>query len=68
LVLHGFAPSDRYRIGEAVDLELTRLFAEQGVPLSLAQNIESAQMNAGAFKVASDSKAETIGVQIAQAV
>ena len=29
LVLHGFAPGDRYRIGEAVQQELTRLFAEQ---------------------------------------
>ena len=36
-MLHGFAPGDRYRIGDAVERELARLFAEQGVPPSLAQ-------------------------------
>ena len=37
LVLHGFAPADRYRIGDTVQRELTRLLAEQGMPASLIQ-------------------------------
>ena len=37
LVLHGFEPGDRHRIGEAIERELARLFAEQGTPPSLAQ-------------------------------
>ena len=37
LVLHGFAPKDRYTIGEAVQRELSRLFAEQGVHSSLSR-------------------------------
>ena len=37
LVLRGFAPGDRYRIGEAVERELAHLFSEQGTPPSLAQ-------------------------------
>lgn len=68
LVLHGFSPGDRYRIGEAVERELTRLFIEQGVPPSLAQGGEVGRLDGGMFKVAPGSKAEAIGAQIAQAV
>jgi hypothetical protein len=32
LVLHGFAPGDRYRIADAVQSELTRLLGERGLP------------------------------------
>ena len=35
LVLHGFAPGDRAGIAGAVQSELTRLFAEHGVPARL---------------------------------
>ena len=68
LVLHGFAPGDRYRIGEAVERELARLFAEQGVPPSLAPGGEVASLDGGAFEVEPGSTAEAIGVQVAQAV
>jgi len=68
LVLRGFAPGDRYRIGEAVECELARLFAEQDVPPALAQGGEFAHLDGGAFKVASGSKPEAIGAQVAQAV
>jgi len=40
LVLHGLSPGDRYRIGEAVEQELTRLLADQGVPESLERGGE----------------------------
>lgn len=66
LGLHGFAASERYRIGEAIERELTRLITEQGAPPSIANNIERAQMDAGAFNVAPSSNAETIGIQIAR--
>lgn len=68
LVLHGFAPGDRYRIGEAVEREMTRLFAEQGTPPSLPQRGEIARLNGGAFEVKPGSGAEAIGVQVGQAV
>ena len=68
LILHGFAPGDRYRIGDAVERELTRLFVEQGVPLSLTQGREVAHLDGGAFKVTSGSKPEVIGAHVAQAV
>lgn len=68
LVLRGFAPGERHRIGEAVERELVRLFDEQGVPPSLAQGGEFAHLDGGAFKVASGSKPEAIGALVAQAV
>ncbi len=68
LVLYGFAPGDRYRIGDAVERELTRLFAEQGTPPSLNQDAAIARLDGGAFDVRTESKAPTVGAQIAQAV
>ena len=68
LVLRGFAPGDRYRIGEAVERELARLFDEQGVPPSLAQRSGIERLDGGAFEVAHGSKAERVGVQVAQAI
>jgi len=68
LVLHGFAPGDRYRIGEAVEQELTRLLADRGVPQSLERGGEIANMDGGAIEVTTGSRAEAIGAQVARAV
>ncbi len=68
LVLDGFSPGDRYRIGEVVELELTRLITEQGIPSSLSRDGELARMNGGTFNVSPNSRAEVIGGQVAQSV
>ena len=68
LVLHGFAPGDRYPIGEAVEQELTRLLTVQGVPPSLAQGKEVASLDGGAFEVMAGAKPEAIATQVAQAI
>ena len=68
LVLHGFAPKDRHAIGEAVQRELSRLFAEQGVHSSLGKGYQVARLDGGAFHVKQRSKADAIGVQVAQSV
>ena len=68
LVLHGFSPGDRYQIGEAVEQELTRLLADRGVPQSLERSGEIANMDGGAFEVATGSRAQVVGVQVAKAV
>jgi hypothetical protein len=68
LVLHGFAPKDRYAIGEAVQRELTRLFSEQGVHPALGKGYGVAKLDGGAFQVKQGSKADTIGVQVARSV
>lgn len=68
LVLRGFAPGDRYEIGAVVERELARLFAEQGVPVSLAKGGEIVHLNGGSFSVTRGSKPEVIGSQVAQSV
>lgn len=68
LVLHGFAAKDRHVIGEAVQRELTRLFAEQGVHPSLGKGYEVAKLDGGAFQVKQSSRADAIGAQVAQSV
>jgi len=68
LVLHGFAPGDRYAISEAVEHELVRLFIEQGVPPSLMNGGEVARLDAGAFAMAPGAKAGATGTQVAQLV
>ena len=68
LVLHGFAPGNRYRIAEAVERELARLFTEQGTPPSLTHGCQVDKLDGGAFDMAQGSKAEIIGAQVARAV
>jgi hypothetical protein len=66
LVLHGFAPGDRHLIGDAVERELKRLFAEQGAPASLAQIGARDYLDGGAFEAPRAARAGAIGAQIAQ--
>jgi hypothetical protein len=68
LVLHGLAPGERHRIGEAVRLELARLLTEHGVPRPLARGGAMARLDGGAFEVAPVSEAEVFGTRVAQQV
>lgn len=67
LVLRGFAPGDRYRIGDAMERELARLFAEQGMPQSLLRSGDVESLEAGESAVSDDGAQET-GVSIARAI
>jgi len=68
LVLYGFAPDDRHRIGGAVEQELSRMFDDEGVPEALEGGREVASVDGGAIELATGSRAEAVGVQVAQAV
>jgi len=68
LVLHGFDPRDRYRIGEAVEQELTRLFTEKGVPPGLEKSGDIPHLDGGSVKIESNLKASKAGVSIARSV
>ena len=68
LVLHGFPPGDRYRISEAAERELVRLFTEQGRTPELSQRGEVAHVDGGAFAVGQSAEPETTGAQIAQSL
>jgi hypothetical protein len=67
-MLHGFAPADRHRIGDAVERELARLFAEQKAPSLLAHDGEIAFVNAGSIQIKPHTGAAAIGNEIARAV
>ncbi len=66
LRLHGFSRIDSYRIGQALQLELTRLFTEREIPPSLTQDGEFAGLDGGTFNVAPDSRGQVIGAQVAK--
>ena len=68
LVLHGFAPADRHRIADAVQVELTRMFAEQGVSSVLRQGGEATRLKAEAISVTPTTPAGTIATQVARSV
>jgi hypothetical protein len=68
LVLDGFPPGDRHRIGAALERELTRLLAERGVPAGWERGGEAPQLNGGSFEAKPGARPERVGAQIAQSV
>ena len=67
LILHGFPPGDRYRIGEAVQAELVRMLGERGLPGAWLEDAAS-RRDGGAFNVAPGMPAPAIGTGVAEAV
>jgi hypothetical protein len=49
-------------------LELERLFNEEGVPPSLQEGGNLAQLDGGSYKAEKGASAEQVGVQVARAV
>ena len=68
LVLHGFAPGDRYAIGDALERELARLFDDRGIPVSLRSQNATDRIKGATFNAAHKAKPSAVGQQIAQAV
>ena len=65
LVLHGFAPGDRWQIGDALERELHGLLAEKGLPQAWLSNPE--RLDAGSIRAASLTKPASAGTEIAGA-
>lgn len=69
LVLEGFAPSDRHRIGDAVERHLALLLAEgAGAADALTHDADIESFDAGSFDAAPDSAPDAIGARVAQAI
>lgn len=68
LVLHGFASTDRHRIGDAVERELTRLFTEDPTPAGLTTSSSTAGIDAGSFQLPKSTRPEATGAKVARAV
>ena len=68
LRLHGFGYADRHLIREAIARELTRLLRAQGTPALLQHAGDHLHVQGGEFQAAPHTRAESLGVQIGQAV
>jgi hypothetical protein len=69
LVLNGFPQLDRHRLGEAVQAELQRLFAERGViPSAFGAAGAYPELAGGPMRIGQGATATTIGGQIARSV
>lgn len=68
LVLHGFPPADRHRIARALQRELARVCAEQGVLPLLTKEGTVDRIDAGEFRMPAHSHAGSVGEQLALSV
>ncbi len=68
LVLHGFAASDRHAVAEAVEQELARLLAEQGLPEAWRVETSIDRLEGAAFSAARAVGPRTTGAQVARTV
>ncbi len=68
LVLHGLGSGDYNRLTAAIEQELARLLAEQGIAPHLQQGADISVPDGGTFDAALDSPPEAAGARIAQAV
>lgn len=68
LMLHGFRPSERDRIGGAVRSELLRLLGEEGLTDKFDAPVHIERLDAGSFISAPQSGPEKAGSEIARRV
>jgi hypothetical protein len=68
LVLHGFAPGDRYALGDAVETELREVLAKQHLLPTAVVTREIDWIDAGEFRMMSGATPHTIGGSIAKAI
>ncbi len=66
--LNGFKTNDHEAIRQALTTELTRLFAERGVPVSFQIGGTIPNIRQADFKAAPESAPESIGTQLAQSI
>lgn len=68
LVLEGFSPADRLRIGAAVERELGHLIAEHGLPAGAAASVARDVVDGGSFAREPLATPSSVGAQVARAV
>lgn len=66
LALYGFAPGERAAIADAVQVELTRLFASREISRALYRDGSHARLNGGTFSYTPRARGQRIGAQVAQ--
>ena len=66
LALDGIGTGDQEGIRISVERELTRLFLEQGIPPTLAQEADIARLEAGSVDFRKGMETDALGARIAQ--
>ena len=68
LILHGFSPADRHKIGEALRSELARLVIENGISSHFSVGKNIGELNGGTFQVSKNMQAHAVGTKIANSI
>ena len=68
LVLTGFRPEDRHRIGSALQAELARLLVEHGVPPGLEGGLDTGVLRASALDLPFDAHPSAVGARLARSL
>ncbi|MDH5178855.1 MAG: hypothetical protein OEZ39_05715 [Gammaproteobacteria bacterium] len=68
LVLDGFTIKDQHHFGQALQMELQRLLAEQGIPSGLHNSGAVARLDGGELNHAPGNNSAQLGVQVAQRI
>ena len=68
LVLHGLTPAQGHLLREAVEQELTRILAEEGIPPGLAAGGHLARLPGGSFDVPPGAKPAAVAAQVARSI
>jgi len=68
VMLRGFSPGDRRRIGDALERELHRLLAEGALPDRLSGDVHVAELDGGRLDLSPGARGEEVGAMIARAV
>lgn len=68
LVLHGFPVQTRHAIGDATQLELTRLLSAEGLPEFVTNRQQEDAINGGSFYITPQAKPNAVGSLVAKAV
>lgn len=68
LVLHGFSASDKDRVARAIQMELERLFAEEGVPPSFESGKDITSLDSESFAATRNFNPELVGIQMARSI
>jgi hypothetical protein len=68
LLLDGFTKKDGFRIGKAIEVELSRLFQDQGIPEGFQQDETYHRLGADNFQYDAQDRPEQIGRSIANSI
>jgi hypothetical protein len=68
LTLESFSPQDRYRIADAVERELTRLFAAHQMPQFGTNGLQLDRLDAGSVRINEGANPSATGAHVARAL